>query len=62
MGDPKEKVCEVVEELHADLLVMGSRTFGPIKRYISCLGMRSIDGFNYVVRGCFIKAVAFKLF
>ncbi|KAM7520839.1 hypothetical protein LguiB_019801 [Lonicera macranthoides] len=32
VGDPKEKVCEVVEELHADLLVMGSRTFGPIKR------------------------------
>lgn len=32
VGDPKEKICEVVEELHADLLVMGSRAFGPIKR------------------------------
>ena len=32
IGDPKEKICEVVEELHADLLVMGSRAFGPIKR------------------------------
>lgn len=33
VGDPKEKICEVVENLHADLLVMGSRAFGPIKRY-----------------------------
>ncbi|XWS14926.1 hypothetical protein CRYUN_Cryun35bG0050600 [Craigia yunnanensis] len=32
IGDPKEKICEVVENLHADLLVMGSRAFGPIKR------------------------------
>ncbi|KAB1203903.1 Universal stress protein A-like protein [Morella rubra] len=32
VGDPKEKICEVVENLHADLLVMGSRAFGPIKR------------------------------
>lgn len=32
IGDSKEKICEVVEELHADLLVMGSRAFGPIKR------------------------------
>ncbi|XP_030542646.1 universal stress protein PHOS34 [Rhodamnia argentea] len=32
IGDPKEKICEVVEKLNADLLVMGSRAFGPIKR------------------------------
>ncbi|XP_022768432.1 universal stress protein PHOS34 [Durio zibethinus] len=32
IGDPKEKICEIVENLHADLLVMGSRAFGPIKR------------------------------
>ncbi|XP_044510005.1 universal stress protein PHOS34 isoform X2 [Mangifera indica] len=32
VGDPKEKICEVVEKLHADLLVMGSHAFGPIKR------------------------------
>ena len=32
VGDPKEKICEVVDKLHADLLVMGSRGFGPIKR------------------------------
>ncbi|KAL5777352.1 hypothetical protein ACOSP7_010278 [Xanthoceras sorbifolium] len=32
IGDPKEKICEVVENLHADLLVMGSHAFGPIKR------------------------------
>ncbi|GAB2232248.1 hypothetical protein Droror1_Dr00011277 [Drosera rotundifolia] len=32
VGDPKEKICEVVDSLHADLLVMGNRAFGPIKR------------------------------
>ncbi|XP_057973486.1 universal stress protein PHOS34 [Malania oleifera] len=32
VGDPKDKICEVTENLHADLLVMGSRAFGPIKR------------------------------
>lgn len=32
VGDPKEKICEVVDDLHADLLVMGNRAFGPIKR------------------------------
>ncbi|KAL9255232.1 Universal stress protein A-like protein [Drosera capensis] len=32
VGDPKEKICEVVDNLHADLLVMGNRAFGPIKR------------------------------
>lgn len=35
IGDPKEKICEVVENLHADLLVMGCRAFGPIKRYFT---------------------------
>lgn len=33
IGDPKEKICEAVQNLQADLLVMGSRAFGPIKRY-----------------------------
>ncbi|XP_010544073.1 PREDICTED: universal stress protein PHOS34 [Tarenaya hassleriana] len=32
VGDPKEKICEAVENLHADLLVMGCRAIGPIKR------------------------------
>ncbi|XP_050214591.1 universal stress protein PHOS34 [Mercurialis annua] len=32
IGEPKEKICEVVENTDADLLVMGCRDFGPIKR------------------------------
>ncbi|KAM7258628.1 hypothetical protein ACFE04_014369 [Oxalis oulophora] len=32
IGDPKDKICRVIEELHAYLLVIGSRSFGPIKR------------------------------
>nr|CAN74011.1 hypothetical protein VITISV_003548 [Vitis vinifera] len=36
IGDPKEKICEAAVNLHADLLVMGSRAFGPIRRCTSC--------------------------
>ncbi|CAF1924508.1 unnamed protein product [Brassica oleracea var. botrytis] len=32
VGDPKYKICETVENLHADLLVIGSRAHGRIKR------------------------------
>lgn len=32
VGDPKEKICEVTAELKADLLVMGCRAIGPVKR------------------------------
>lgn len=35
IGDPKEKICEIAENLHADLLMMGCRAFGPIKRLSS---------------------------
>lgn len=37
IGDPKYKICEAVENLHADLLVMGSRAYGRIKRYQTLL-------------------------
>ncbi|KAJ1699720.1 hypothetical protein LUZ63_008232 [Rhynchospora breviuscula] len=32
VGDPKEKICEVAANLKCDLLVMGCRAIGPIKR------------------------------
>ncbi|KAK9058737.1 hypothetical protein SSX86_023579 [Deinandra increscens subsp. villosa] len=31
-GDPKEMICQAVEEMHFDLLVLSSRGFGAIKR------------------------------
>ncbi|KAI9153071.1 hypothetical protein LWI28_005454 [Acer negundo] len=31
-GDPKDKICELAEEMHIDLLVVGSRGLGKIKR------------------------------
>ncbi|KAM2133490.1 hypothetical protein ACFX1R_003596 [Malus domestica] len=31
VGDPKEKIGKAVQNLHADLLIMGSRAFGLIK-------------------------------
>ncbi|KAF3785509.1 Universal stress A-like protein [Nymphaea thermarum] len=31
-GEPKEVICEVAEQLHADLVVVGSRGLGTIKR------------------------------
>ncbi|KAJ6834462.1 universal stress protein PHOS34 [Iris pallida] len=32
VGDPKETICETAANLKADLLVMGCRALGPIKR------------------------------
>ncbi|XP_055815232.1 universal stress protein A-like protein [Solanum dulcamara] len=31
-GDPKDKICQAAHELHVDLLVVGSRGLGKIKR------------------------------
>ncbi|XP_031492568.1 universal stress protein PHOS34 isoform X2 [Nymphaea colorata] len=32
VGDPKDMICEVTSNLQADVLVMGSRAYGAIKR------------------------------
>jgi len=31
-GDPKDMICHAAEQMHADLLVVGSRGLGMIKR------------------------------
>lgn len=31
-GDAKEAICQAVEEMHADMLALGSRGLGKIKR------------------------------
>ncbi|KAJ8528917.1 hypothetical protein K7X08_030657 [Anisodus acutangulus] len=31
-GDPKDKICQAADELHIDLLIVGSRGLGKIKR------------------------------
>ncbi|KAK6245759.1 hypothetical protein SCA6_008849 [Theobroma cacao] len=49
IGDPKEKICEVVENLHSDLLVMGSRAFGPIKSTIPLDATVPTVGVNFGV-------------
>ena len=31
-GEPKEAICQAVEDMRADLLVLGSRGLGMVKR------------------------------
>lgn len=31
-GDAREMMCEAAEQVHADLLVVGSRGLGPVSR------------------------------
>ena len=33
-GDPKDMICQAAEQMHADLLVVGSRGLGKIKRWL----------------------------
>ncbi|XP_050383330.1 universal stress protein A-like protein [Argentina anserina] len=32
IGDPKDKICQATEQMHVDLLVVGSRGLGMVKR------------------------------
>ncbi|KAL7137178.1 hypothetical protein ABFS83_10G075000 [Erythranthe nasuta] len=34
-GDPKDRICRAVEEMNVNLLVIGSRGLGQIKRWLS---------------------------
>uniref|UniRef100_A0A0E0NL90 UspA domain-containing protein n=1 Tax=Oryza rufipogon TaxID=4529 RepID=A0A0E0NL90_ORYRU len=54
VGDPKEKICEVTANLKADLLVMGCRAFGPLKRMF--LGSVS----NYCINNVVCPVVVIK--
>ncbi|XP_020580998.1 universal stress protein PHOS34 [Phalaenopsis equestris] len=54
VGEPKEKICEAVANLSADLLVMGCRAFGPIKRFF--LGSVS----NYCINNASCPIVVIK--
>lgn len=32
-GEPKEMICQAVEQVHPDLLLVGSRGLGKLKRF-----------------------------
>ncbi|KAK9112871.1 hypothetical protein Scep_020390 [Stephania cephalantha] len=47
VGEPKEVICEYVDKVHADLLVMGSRAYGPIKKCIAVIEAGKCDCITY---------------
>ena len=56
-GDPKDVICNTVEKLRADTLVMGSHGYGFFKRYVatSTNCSTSYKSFDCLVKNCDIK-------
>lgn len=53
-GDPKEMICQAVEQAHVDLLVVGSRGLGMIKRFTTFFIL-------YICENVLVKCVGQKI-